>query len=89
MENIASIAKSTIDNRQVNKLKQSTIDYQLSELQTQLNDKDLGKGLVATALSVLGEHQVRSIADYAVRKGNHPGKLFVSICNKAIKEKTG
>lgn len=80
--------QSTIDNRQDKYLKQSIIDYQLNNLRVLLQDNELGAGLVAQALKTLGEGQVNSIADYAVRKGSHKGKLFVSICNKAIREKT-
>lgn len=76
--------QSTVDSRLSNKLNQSTIDYTHHKLSVLLKDDNLGKGLVATALKRLGEAEVLSIANYAVRKGTHPGRLFVAICNKAL-----
>lgn len=84
----SSYKQSIIDNRQ-NKinLTKSIIDRTTTELKQQLHDEHLGEGMVANALRYLGEAQIRSIADYAVRKGRNPGAVFVSICNKEIKAK--
>ncbi len=77
--------QSTVNNQP--KLKQSTIDYQVSKYRTLLKDPNLGAGLVAEALMKLSESEVDHIADYASRKGTHPGKVFVRICNNAMREK--
>ena len=90
MQNLKTILtnKSIVDNRQNNKLSKSIVDYIFSELQIKLQDKSLGKGLVINALELLGESEVMNIAEYANKNGNHPGKLFVSICNKEINKKS-
>lgn len=79
--------QSIVDNRQTKVFSQSTIDYQTNRLKTKLGDPNLGEGLVALALMKLGEAEIEKIANYVLRKANHPGKAFVSLCNKAIKER--
>jgi hypothetical protein len=69
------------------KFNQSIIDYRLKQLRLKLHDPNLGAGMVALALSKLSEADIDNIADYALRKGNHPGKAFVGLCNKLIKER--
>lgn len=82
---VLSNRQSIIDK--VNKYNQSIIDYTTTKLREQLKDDNLGTGMVAYALNSLGEAQVNNIADYALRKGTAPGKLFVTICDKAIRQK--
>jgi len=64
--------------------KQSIIDSYTDKLQKQLNDTTLDKRFVRKALANLSEADINNIADYAVRKGNNPGRLFVSICHKIM-----
>ncbi len=80
--------QSTIDNRQNKRFNKSTIDYMTDKLRVKLNDPLLGAGMVALALSKLGEAEVESISNYAIRKATHPGKVFVTICNNTIKDKS-
>lgn len=70
------------------KLKQSTIDYQTDRLRKQLNDPELGSRMVALSLSKLGEAKINELVDYVTRKSDHPGKAFVGLCHKLIKEKS-
>lgn len=67
-----------------NKLTKSIIDYHTDRLRTVLSDPTLDSPFVAKALQNISEAQINDIADYAVRKGTHKGKLFVSICNKVM-----
>ena len=77
---------STIDNRQTKKFNKSIIDYETQRLRTKLNDSTIGEGMVALALANLGESQINNLSDYALRKANNPGRAFVALCNKLIKE---
>jgi len=78
-----------VDSRQSTEKKatKSTIDYKTQQLRTRLHDPTIGEGMVALALTKLGEAEIESIAAYALRKGTHPGKVFVKICSNAIKAK--
>lgn len=78
--------QSIIDSSK--KVSKSTIDYETNRLRGKLGDPNLGAGLVALALQWLGQAEIESISDYVLRKANHPGKAFVTICNNAIKEKS-
>lgn len=78
---------SIIENRQTNTLKQSIIDRQVSRLRVLLQDTSLHEGFVVNVLQTLSEAQIDNIADYAVRKGNHKGKLFVRICQNEMDKK--
>lgn len=80
--------QSTIDNRRLNIFNQSIIDSTHYKLSTLLQDDNLGKGLVALALKHLTESEIYNLADYAKRKGDHPGKAFVGLCKKAVREKS-
>lgn len=80
-------SQSIIDNRLKNKQNQSIIDYQHHRLKTLLKDENLGKGFVAKAVQHLSEADIDNFADYALRKGNHPGRAFVGLCRKALTEK--
>ena len=76
--------QSIVDKRNFSK---STVDYQTERLREKLNDPNLGSRMVALVLAKLGEAEINNIADYALRKADHPGKVFVTICNNVIKEK--
>lgn len=70
-----------------NNLNTSIIDKLTNDIQVKLNDPTIGNALVAKALKHLGESQVLSIADYALRKANNPGRAFVKICSNALSNK--
>ena len=55
------------------------------DLRTRLNDQTLGERFVVQISNKLSESEIYNICEYAVRKGTHPGKLFVSICYKAMR----
>ena len=74
--------QSIVDNKT---LKQSTVDYLTMDLRTRLNDQTLGERFVVQISNKLSESEIYNICEYAVRKGTHPGKLFVSICYKAMR----
>ena len=80
--------QSTVDSRLNKQVKQSTVDYHTDRLRTKLNDPELGERLVALALLKLGEGKLTEISDYVLRKADNPGKAFVGLCNKLIKEKS-
>lgn len=63
------------------------IDRTTGILREKLKDPKLGKAFVKKALGVLPQSQLDSIAEFALREGSHPGRLFVSVCDKLIKEK--
>lgn len=85
LKSLTSSRQSTVDK--VTRTNQSTIDYRLDQLREKLNDPTLGKGFAVNIYRSLSEYEINNIAEYAVKKGNHPGKLFVRICLNAIRDK--
>ncbi len=79
--------QSIIDNRQTKDLNQSTIDRETDRLRTLLNDQTLHSGFVKKILNQLSEHQINSFANYAARKGSNPGRAFVGLCEKIMRQK--
>ena len=79
--------QSTVDSRYSKQLNQSTVDYTTNKLRTKLNDPELGERMVALGLLKLGEGKLTELSDYVLRKSDNPGKAFVSLCDKLIKEK--
>lgn len=65
----------------------SIIDTLTTKLQQQLGDTTLEWRFITFAFNRLGEGQLLSIADYAVRKGNIPGRLFVRICMNEMRKR--
>lgn len=62
------------------------IDNVTKSIRLKLNDPFLGTSYIKKILGILPEHQIYSIAEFAAREGGHPGKLFISVCEKAIKD---
>lgn len=85
MENLKSVlsskSTSTINNSKVD----IDVDKMVGMLREKLKDPYLGKAFVKKALKTLPPHELFSIAEFALREGNHPGKVFVSVCNKEMK----
>lgn len=79
--------QSTVDSRLSKHIKQSTVDYHTERLRKKLNDPDLGERMIALGLLKLGEGKLNELSDYTLRKSDHPGKAFVRLCDKLIKEK--
>lgn len=77
--------QSIID--ETNKLTKSIIDYHTDRLRTKLNDPTIGAGMVALGLRELGEAELNNISDYALRKADNPGKVFVKICGNTVNAK--
>lgn len=89
METTESIIERNIDSYLNNKsITQSTIDNKTHQLREKLGDETIGTGMVVLALTKLGEPEIDRIVEYVLRKAHSPGRAFVAICNKAIREKS-
>lgn len=83
-----NVPKSTSTSTKSNLPVDIDVDRVTGYLRVKVKDPYLGRAFVEKALAVLPESELYSIAEFALREGNHPGRLFVSVCNKAIKEKS-
>ena len=62
------------------------IDRLTGELRIKVKDPYLGRAFIKKALTVLPVHQLYDIAEFALREGNHPGRLFVSVTKQAMEQ---
>lgn len=98
MQNVQSIVESninnylnkqsTVDSRLDKGLSKSTVDYHTEKLREKLKDPELGDRMVALALLKLGEGKINELSNYVLRKSDNPGRAFVGLCDKLIKEKS-
>lgn len=88
-----SSLNSLIDNRQKELTSLSIVDksiidnkhnHLVQDLREMLHDPTLGSGFIYKISKVLSQADIHNIAEYAVRKGTSPGRLFVSICHKEM-----
>lgn len=88
--------KQIIDRIEIDRSKTSNIDridkksieatdYEVSKIYNQLNDKTLDRTYVQYSIKKLGFSKVLSITDYVCKKANNPGRAFIGLCQKEIK----
>lgn len=90
LTNNRQLNKSNIDNK-LTQSRLSIISNELATVLEKVNDPLLGEQFVVKALKSLGFSQTIGIAQFAVdttkAQGGNRGKLFVSVCHKAMNKR--
>lgn len=77
-----------IDNREIKEIKQSSIDNRVkgihAKLCSLLHDDNYNLGHTSKIVGRFSEAEIYQVADYCVRKANHPGKAFVALFEKKL-----
>lgn len=76
---------SNIDIDKIDKKSMQVTDYEVSKIYKQLNDKTLDRPYIQYAIRKLSFAKVLSITDYVCKKADNPGRAFIGLCQKEIK----
>lgn len=77
-----SISKSTENKLNID----IDVDKLTGELRVKVKDPYLGRAFIKKMITKLPVNQLYDIAEFALREGNHPGRLFVSVCEKTYRD---
>lgn len=73
--------------------KQSSLDNRVKSLHLKLierlNDTQYDIGHTYKIARLFSDYEIVSVADYCIRKANHPGRAFVALFEKKITSKIG
>lgn len=76
---------SNIDIDRIDKESIQVNDYEISKIYKQLGDVTLERPYIQHAIRRLGFAKVLSITNYVCKKANNPGRAFIGLCQKEIK----